>query len=177
MLSPARSFSTLWTTAPRPLCLWTQPPGPSVCGRSPQAPLSVDTAPRPLCLWTQLPGPSVCGHSPPGSCLWTQPPAPLSVHTAPRPLCLWTQPPGPSVCGHSPPGSSVCGHSPQAHLSVELCRQEYCCGLPCAPPGDLPGSGTGPASPALTGGFFTTSPPGKPQAWCALPNFLLESFS
>ena len=28
--------------------------------------------------------------------------------------------------------------------------------------GDLPNPGTEPASPALTGGFFTTEPPGKP---------------
>ena len=50
-------------------------------------------------------------------------------------------------------------------------------GLPCPPPGELPDSGTKPVSPALAGGFFTTPPPGKPQTWCALPNFLLESFS
>ena len=39
-------------------------------------------------------------------------------------------------------------------------RQEYWNGLPCPPPGDLPNPGTepeSPASPALAGGFFTTS--------------------
>ena len=39
-------------------------------------------------------------------------------------------------------------------------RQEYWSGLPCPPPGDLPAPGIEPASlmsPALTGGFFTTS--------------------
>ena len=44
-------------------------------------------------------------------------------------------------------------------------RQEYWSGLPFSPPGDLPDPGIKPASsafPALTGGFFTTVPPGKP---------------
>ena len=49
---------------------------------------------------------------------------------------------------------------PQASLSVEFSRQEYWCGLPCPPPGALPNPGikpVSPASPALAGGFFTTS--------------------
>ena len=48
----------------------------------------------------------------------------------------------------------------QAPLSMELSRQEYCNGLPSPPPGDLPDPGiepTSPVSPALAGGFFTTS--------------------
>ena len=39
-------------------------------------------------------------------------------------------------------------------------RQEYWSWLPCSPPGDLPYTGIEPlsqASPALAGGFFTTS--------------------
>ena len=39
-------------------------------------------------------------------------------------------------------------------------RQEYWTGLPCPPPGDLPNPETEPVSlmsPALVGGFFTTS--------------------
>ena len=39
-------------------------------------------------------------------------------------------------------------------------RQERCSGLPCPSPGDLPDPGIEPASlvsPALAGGFFTTS--------------------
>ena len=39
-------------------------------------------------------------------------------------------------------------------------RQEYWHGLPCLPPGDLPGPGVKPMSlrsPALAGRFFTTS--------------------
>ena len=50
-----------------------------------------------------------------------------------------------------------CSH--QAPLSMGFSRQEYWCGLPCPPPGDLPDPGIKPASlmsPALTGGFFTT---------------------
>ena len=44
-------------------------------------------------------------------------------------------------------------------------RQEYWSGLPFPFPGDLSDPGIDPASPAsaaLTAGFFTTEPPGKP---------------
>ena len=41
-------------------------------------------------------------------------------------------------------------------------RQEYWSGLPFLFPGDLPDPGTEPVFLALTGGFFTTEPPGKP---------------
>ena len=47
-------------------------------------------------------------------------------------------------------------------------RQEYWSGLPGPPPGDLPDPGIKPEflmSPALEGGFFTTSTP-----WEALPD-------
>ena len=43
----------------------------------------------------------------------------------------------------------------QALLSLRFPRQEYWSGLPFPPPGDLPDSGTEPASPALAGRFFT----------------------
>ena len=49
----------------------------------------------------------------------------------------------------------------QAPLSMEFSRQEYWSGLPCPPPGDLPGPGTEPmslTSPALAMGSL----PGKP---------------
>ena len=49
----------------------------------------------------------------------------------------------------------------QAPLSTGFPRQEYWSGLPFPSPGDLPCPGIKPASPALTGGFFTTAPPGK----------------
>ena len=45
----------------------------------------------------------------------------------------------------------------QAPLSMGFSRQEYWSGLPCPPPGDLPHPGMEPTSPALAGGFFTTS--------------------
>ena len=49
----------------------------------------------------------------------------------------------------------------QAPLSVKFSRQEYWSGLPFLTPGDLPNPGMKPASPALAGRFFTTTPPGK----------------
>ena len=48
----------------------------------------------------------------------------------------------------------------QAPLSMGFSRQKYRSGLPCPPPGDLPNPGVEPeslTSPALAGGFFTTS--------------------
>ena len=55
----------------------------------------------------------------------------------------------------NPPGFSLPG----------ILQQEYWSGLPFPPLGDLPNPGIEPGSPetpALPGGFFTTSPPGKP---------------
>ena len=48
----------------------------------------------------------------------------------------------------------------QAPLSMGFSRQEYWSGLPCPLPGDLSDPGIEPVSltsPALAGGFFTTS--------------------
>ena len=48
----------------------------------------------------------------------------------------------------------------QAPLSMQFSRQEYWSGLPCPPPEDLPNPGIEPVSltsPALAGGFFSTS--------------------
>ena len=61
-------------------------------------------------------------------------------------------------------------YNPLAPLSMEFFRQEYWSGLPCPPPGDLPGPGIEPVSltsPALAGGcfcfvFLPLVPPGKP---------------
>ena len=49
----------------------------------------------------------------------------------------------------------------QASLSMGFPKQEYWCGLPCPPPGDVPDTGIEPTSPALASRFFTTEPPGK----------------
>ena len=48
----------------------------------------------------------------------------------------------------------------QAPLSIEFCWQQYCSGLPCPPPGDLPDpeiKTTYLMSSALAGRIFTTS--------------------
>ena len=48
----------------------------------------------------------------------------------------------------------------QAPLSMGFSRQEYCSELLCPPPGNLPDPGMEPVSlksPALAGGFFTTT--------------------
>ena len=53
----------------------------------------------------------------------------------------------------------------QDPLCTGFSRQEYCSVLPCPPPGDLPDPGIKPTflmSSALAGGFFTTTPSGKP---------------
>ena len=50
--------------------------------------------------------------------------------------------------------------APQAPLSMGFSRKEYWSGLPCPPPENLSDPGIEPtslASPALAGGFFTTS--------------------
>ena len=60
-------------------------------------------------------------------------------------------------------------------------RQEYWSGLPCPPPGELPDPGIKPVSlvsPALAGGFFTTTATWEAQEQlksCQLP-FILFSF-
>ena len=46
----------------------------------------------------------------------------------------------------------------QAPLSMGFPSQECCSGLPFPSPGDLPGPGMEPESPALEGGFSTTDP-------------------
>ena len=71
----------------------------------------------------------------------------------------------------------------QAPLSVGFSRQECWSGLSCSPPGDLPDPGIEPVSlvsPALVGGFFTTSATweaflyGQIQIWTLAMNFYRE---
>ena len=63
------------------------------------------------------------------------------------------------------PWAVVC----QACLSMGFSRQESWSGLPFPPPEDLPDPGIEPASLALTDGFFTSEPPGKPHKCHSLP--------
>ena len=64
----------------------------------------------------------------------------------------------------------------QAPLSMGISRKEYWSGLPCPPPGDLPKPEIEPyvlslMSPALAGGFFTTSTTWKvPFYWSLMQN-------
>ena len=59
-------------------------------------------------------------------------------------------------------------------------KQEHWSGLPCPPPGDLPNPGmeaTSLMSPALAGGFFTTSATWEAQPSSLLLLLLLSRFS
>ena len=49
----------------------------------------------------------------------------------------------------------------QTSLSMEFSRQGYWSGLQFPSPRDLPDPEIKPASPAFSGRFFTTEPPGK----------------
>ena len=72
----------------------------------------------------------------------------------------------PTLCNPmdcSLPGSFVHG----------ILQQESWRGLPCSPPGDLPGPGIklkSPASPALRMNSLPTEPPGKPAGYISLIN-------
>ena len=72
----------------------------------------------------------------------------------PSPLCVLTH-----VRLSVTPWNVSC----QSPLSMGFSGQEYWSGLPFPSPGDLPDPGIEPTPPALTGGFFTTAPPGKPK--------------
>ena len=52
----------------------------------------------------------------------------------------------------------------QAPLSMGFSRQEFRCGLPFPPAGDLPGPGITPASPALLVDSLWLSHPGSPNS-------------
>ena len=73
------------------------------------------------------------------------------------------------------PGTVAC----QAAPSMEFSRQEYWSGLPCPPPANLSDPGmepTSPTSPALAGGFFTTSPTWDAQTHCTFTPIPLRMF-
>ena len=65
-------------------------------------------------------------------------------------------------------------YSHQAPLSKGFPRQEYWSGLPLPSPRDLSDPGIKPMSLALTGGFFTTEPLGKPTEINTHINFPLQ---
>ena len=61
----------------------------------------------------------------------------------------------------------------QAPLYMGLSWQEYWNGLPFPPQKVLPDSGIETVSPTLTGGFFTTEPPGKPWLGIVILNGIM----
>ena len=62
----------------------------------------------------------------------------------------------------------------QAPLPMGFSRQEYWSGLLRPPLGDLPNPGIKSASPALAGGFFTTSATWEAQVFCKWGLWLLS---
>ena len=54
----------------------------------------------------------------------------------------------------------------QALLSMEFSKQEYCSGLPCHFPGDLPKPEIRPSSPTLQVDSLPSGSPGKPIRTC-----------
>ena len=70
--------------------------------------------------------------------------------------------------------------NPMAPLSMGFSRQEYCSGLACPPPEDLPDPGVEPVSlmsPALASGFFTISAPWEVQWACRFCLIMLAHLS
>ena len=75
-------------------------------------------------------------------------------------FCFWLR----SMLSPVQPFATLWTINLQVPLSMRLPKRDYWSGLPFPSPGDLPGPGIERASPALAGGFFTTRPPGKPNA-------------
>ena len=70
----------------------------------------------------------------------------------------------------------------QAPLSMGFSRQDYCSGLPCSPPGDLPDSGIEPYISCLGRQvLYSLAPPGKPRGYVRStqihPGLSLTNFS
>ena len=72
----------------------------------------------------------------------------------------------------------------QAPQTMRFPRPEYWSGLQFPSPGDLPDPGIKPVSPALTGGFFNSEPPGLVNSYDIINNtftiewsFLASSFA
>ena len=62
----------------------------------------------------------------------------------------------------------------QAPLFMGFPRQEYCSGLLCLPPGDLPNPGIKPSCPALQEDSLPSEPPEKPKNTGVGSLFLLQ---
>ena len=63
----------------------------------------------------------------------------------------------------------------QAPLSMGFSKQEYWCGLPCPPPGDLLDPRSNLHLLCLLHwqvGSLPPAPPGKPSVWCSIEHFL-----
>ena len=67
--------------------------------------------------------------------------------------------------------ATLCTVAHQAPLSIGFFKQEYWRGLLFLSPGDLPGPGIEPTSPALADRFFTTEQPGKPSTGAQMISF------
>ena len=68
--------------------------------------------------------------------------------------------------------ATPCSVACQAPLSMGFSRQEHWSGFSCLPPGYLPNPGIEPTSlrsPALIGGFFTTSATWEPRFQSTFP--------
>ena len=76
----------------------------------------------------------------------------------------------PTFCG---PWTVGC----QAPLSMRFPREEYWGGSPFPSPGDLPNPGIKGASPALAGGFFTTSATWEAHTYTDTDFFFLKILS
>ena len=69
----------------------------------------------------------------------------------------------------------VCTVAHQAPLSMRLPRKEYWNGLPFPSPEDLSDPEIEPMSPALTGSFFTSEPPGMPSVTFLIRSVMLKT--
>ena len=80
----------------------------------------------------------------------------MGLQLALLPLCVRAN----YIASVVPDSATLWTAAHQAPLFLGFSRQGYCSGLPCSPLGDLPDPGTEPealTSPALAGGFFTSS--------------------
>ena len=82
-------------------------------------------------------------------------------------MCVLVAQSCPAFCD---PWTAAC----QVPLSMGFPRQEYCSGLLCLPPGDLPNPGIKPSCPALQEDSLPSEPPEKPKNTGVGSLFLLQ---